>query len=162
MDLNYLKRLLKIFDDSGSSELTIEEEGSKIHLSKKISFDANLQNYMAQIPQQSYQPASNQVNIPAQTIQLQTQELSQIKSDLNLHTITSPIVGTFYRAASPDAEPFVEVGSRISAGTTLCIVEAMKLMNEIESDISGTISEILVGNGEPVEYGQPLFHIKLD
>jgi acetyl-CoA carboxylase biotin carboxyl carrier protein len=78
------------------------------------------------------------------------------------HTVKSPIVGTFYRAANPTAKPFVEVGTRVSAGTVLCIIEAMKLMNEIESDAAGEVTAILVENGQPVEYGQPLFTIKKD
>lgn len=78
------------------------------------------------------------------------------------HTVKSPIVGTFYRAANPNAKPFVEVGSRVTPGTVLCIIEAMKLMNEIESDMAGEVTAILVENGQPVEYGQPLFTIKKD
>src|SRR5581483_6741169 len=79
----------------------------------------------------------------------------------NLHIITSPIVGTFYRASSPTAESFVNVGDAISLGQTLCIIEAMKLMNEIQADVSGTVAKILVENGQPVEFGQPLFGIKV-
>ncbi|RMH22573.1 MAG: acetyl-CoA carboxylase biotin carboxyl carrier protein, partial [Acidobacteria bacterium] len=77
-----------------------------------------------------------------------------------LHRLTSPIVGTFYRAPSPDADPFVDVGDRVRKGQVLCIVEAMKLMNEIESDVDGEIVEILPENGQPIEYGEPLFLIK--
>ncbi len=80
----------------------------------------------------------------------------------NTKEIVSPIVGTFYRAPAPDASPFVEVGSRVTKGQVLCIVEAMKIMNQIESDAGGTIAAILVENGQPVAYGQPLFHIALD
>jgi acetyl-CoA carboxylase biotin carboxyl carrier protein len=82
-------------------------------------------------------------------------------ADDGLHIITSPIVGTFYRSSSPTAEPFIKVGDNIETGQTLCIVEAMKLMNEIQSDINGTVAKILVENAQPVEYGQPLFGIKL-
>lgn len=79
----------------------------------------------------------------------------------NLHIITSPIVGTFYRSPSPTADPFVKIGDNIEKGSTICIIEAMKLMNEITSEVSGTVARILVENGQPVEYGQPLFGIKL-
>jgi acetyl-CoA carboxylase biotin carboxyl carrier protein len=82
-------------------------------------------------------------------------------ADEGLHIITSPIVGTFYRSSSPTTDPFIKVGDAIESGQTLCIVEAMKLMNEIQSDISGTVAKILVENAQPVEYGQPLFGIKL-
>ncbi len=78
----------------------------------------------------------------------------------NLHIVTSPIVGTFYRAASPTAEAFVKVGDLVETGKTLCIIEAMKLMNEIQADASGTVAKIFVENGQPVEYGQPLFGLK--
>jgi acetyl-CoA carboxylase biotin carboxyl carrier protein len=80
-------------------------------------------------------------------------------NDPKLHIVTSPFVGNFYRAPSPDAAPFVEVGAAVKPGQTLCIVEAMKLMNEIEADCAGTVQDILVDNGKPVEYGQPLFRI---
>jgi acetyl-CoA carboxylase biotin carboxyl carrier protein len=83
-------------------------------------------------------------------------------ADENTHTILSPIVGTYYSSPSPDAPAFVQVGSRVTAGQTLCIVEAMKLMNEIESDVSGTIVSILPNNAQPVEYNQPLFIVKPD
>ncbi len=79
----------------------------------------------------------------------------------NLHLITSPIVGTFYRAPSPEADPFAEVGQRVSKGKTLCIIESMKLMNEIESDVEGEIAEVYPSNGQPVEYGEKLFAIRL-
>ncbi len=80
----------------------------------------------------------------------------------NVKEIVSPIVGTFYRAPAPDASPFIEVGTRVTKGQVLCIVEAMKIMNQIESDAGGTVAAILVENGQPVAYGQPLFHIALD
>jgi acetyl-CoA carboxylase biotin carboxyl carrier protein len=80
----------------------------------------------------------------------------------NVKEIVSPIVGTFYRAPAPDASPFVEVGTRVTKGQVLCIIEAMKIMNQIESDVSGTVAAILVENAQPVAYGQPLFHIALD
>ena len=82
-------------------------------------------------------------------------------SNIN-YTIASPMVGTFYRSSSPDAEPFVQIGARIQAETPLCIIEAMKVMNEIKSEVSGEILEILVENGEPVEFGQPLFLVQVD
>ena len=88
-------------------------------------------------------------------------ETSAPPADEGLHIITSPIVGTFYRTSSPTADPFIKIGDSIESGQTLCIVEAMKLMNEIQSDISGTVAKILVENAQPVEYGQPLFGIKL-
>jgi acetyl-CoA carboxylase biotin carboxyl carrier protein len=87
-------------------------------------------------------------------------EEKAVEKPLNLHEIRSPIVGTFYRAPAPDADAYVNIGDMVSSGTVLCIVEAMKLMNEIESDVSGKIVKILVENGKPVEYNQPLFLIE--
>ena len=167
MDLVYLKKLLKIFEESNTSELVIEEEGIKLKLVKSsVSFPAEQTHYFqVQQPQsQQFQqiPAANtnsDTNISKQPVE--TQSSNSISTDTsNLHTIHSPIVGTFYRSPSPDAGPFVEAGSYITSGKPLCIIEAMKLMNEIESDINGTVEKILVQNGQPVEYNQPLFLIR--
>ena len=95
-----------------------------------------------------------------QQTQAQTEEpLGKVDTIDNKDAITSPMVGTFYRAASPDSAPFIDIGSTVKKGETLCIVEAMKILNEIESDKEGTISKILIENGQPVEFGQPLFEI---
>jgi len=162
MDLNYLKKILKIFDQSSLTDLTIEEDGIKISLSRKVSVPAEFpQNIYA-----SFQEANR--NIQAQVPILEKQEASEISikekeaPTITYHKINSPIVGTFYRAPSPEAEPFVEVGSHVVPGQTLCLVEAMKVMNEIESDVAGTVVEILVENGKPVEYNQTLMLIKPD
>ena len=165
MDLNYLRRLVKIFDDSSAAELIIDEKGVKVHLARNKEV-ANTQQFM-HAPQYIHQ----QPNFQHTQIQTHNQETvsepvkvksETIKDTISLHKINSPIVGTFYRAPSPDLPSYVEVGSHIKAGSTLCIVEAMKLMNEIESDISGTVVEILLENAQPVEFGQPLFVIKPD
>lgn len=158
MDLNYLKRLLKIFDESSAAELSIEEEGLSLHMSKMGS-GANVvqgvpQQY-AMMPQAMQAPPA--VAAPAPALAPAVPEVAD-----NSHTVLSPIVGTFYRAPSPDADSFAQVGQRVSVGDPLCIVEAMKLMNEIESDVAGTVVKILVENGHPVEYNQPIFIIKPD
>lgn len=162
MDLNYLRRLVKIFDDSKATNLEIEEEGIFIRLSTKVQNQHV--NYVPSIVsepsynQNSLNSASNQ---PKSETIINIQESSSKTSD-NYHTIYSPMVGTFYRAPSPDSPSFVEVGTKIKSGDTLCIIEAMKLMNEIESDTSGIIEKILVENGKPVEFNQPLFLIKAE
>jgi acetyl-CoA carboxylase biotin carboxyl carrier protein len=159
MDLNYLKKLMKMFDESSATELTIEEEGTTIALSK-LSPEAPYQTSavyapaMMQAPQASPAPATAPA-APAVASPAAAPAASG-------HEVLSPIVGTFYRAPSPDADPYIQVGQRVSAGDTLCIVEAMKLMNEIESDVSGTVVKILVENSQPVEYNQPLFLIQPD
>lgn len=168
MDLNYLRKLLKIFDESTAVELRIEEEGVNLRIAKQSNGGTVLQA-APQAPmfqmQPTLQPTHQQVAAPTSAEQKAQEEPAKADSDARLehtHQITSPIVGTFYRAPSPDAEPFVQVGARVSPGSTLCIIEAMKLMNEIESDIAGTVIKVLVENSQPVEYGQPLFVIQLD
>lgn len=153
MDLDLIKKLVKIVDSSGVTDLELEENGLKIKIAKKIRSAQVITQ--AQIPVASAQP----VNQPAAETAKQKSEAETIAA--NLHEIRSPIVGTFYRAPAPDADSYVQVGSDVSAGSVLCIVEAMKLMNEIESDVSGKIVKILVESGKPVEYNQPLFLIEL-
>lgn len=157
MDLQYLKELLAIFDASSATELMIEEEGASISVSKRGPDQVVTQ--VAAPVAHAHVPAHGADTQPAPA---QAMPASAPVADQNTHTILSPIVGTFYSSPSPDAPAFVQVGSRVSAGQTLCIVEAMKLMNEIESDVSGTIVSILANNAQPVEYNQPLFIVKPD
>lgn len=151
MDINLIKRLIKIVEQSEVTEFSVQEGDLKIKISKNSS----------NIPHVQYQHVSQ---APAPTeIKVDSGENVNEKpaaTSTKLHEIKSPIVGTFYRAPSPDAEPYVQVGDSISKGTILCIVEAMKLMNEIESDVDGKIVKILVENGTPVEYNQPLFLVE--
>ncbi len=149
MDLNLIKRLVKIVDTSGITDLEIEENGIRVKIAKKIR-----QAQVVAEPQVSAQTAQAEVKVEEKPEQVEE------TIPVNLHEIRSPIVGTFYRAPSPDADDYAEIGDQVSPGTVLCIVEAMKLMNEIESDVSGKISKILVENGKPVEYNQPLFLIE--
>ena len=150
MDLNLVKKLIKIIDSSDITDLEIEENGFRIKLAKKIRAAHNITQPQF-ITNPSIQQASSKSN----------EEEAPVKEKVeNLHEIRSPIVGTFYRAPAPDADSYIEIGDIISPGSVLCIVEAMKLMNEIESDVSGKIIKILVENGKPVEYNQPLFLIQ--
>jgi acetyl-CoA carboxylase biotin carboxyl carrier protein len=161
MDLNYLKKIIKILNESSLSEIKIEEEGLKIKLTKYAESPF--------VPNQAFISSLHTEKSSGQEIEQQVKAkepskvITEIPEEQNVgHIVKSPIVGTFYRAASPDSDPFVEVGQRITKGSTLCIIEAMKLMNEIESDVTGTVTKILVENGQPVEYGQPIFVIKAD
>ncbi|HEX3074070.1 MAG TPA: acetyl-CoA carboxylase biotin carboxyl carrier protein [Ignavibacteriales bacterium] len=154
MDLNLIKRLVKLVEESDISDLVIEENEVKIRVSKKIYSAPQQINLPAQ-PVQQVQAAITAPKTPAEQIEEKT-------SSSKIHEIKSPIVGTFYRAPSPDADPYVQVGETIKVGSVLCIVEAMKLMNEIESDINGKVVKILVENGKPVEYNQPLFVIEVE
>ncbi len=167
MDLQYLRRLLKIFDESTAVDLEIEEEGIKLRLSKFSEHQAAI----ASAPQVIHLPSSAHAapalaapQFAAAPPQGTAPEAAAptAPEGKQAHQVCSPIVGTFYRAPAPDADSFVQVGSRITAGATLCIVEAMKLMNEIESDVSGTVVKILVENGQPIEYNQPLMLVELD
>lgn len=166
MDLNYLKKLLKIVDESGVDEVEIEEEGSKIRIKKTPTIKENSQSvYPFTFPQSFQVPIqtpANQTQIPSSspTVVEEKMVVEEKRVEKKYHEIKSPIVGTFYRAPSPDAEPYVKVGDIVQVGQVLCIVEAMKLMNEIESDVNGKIVQILVENAQPVEYGQTLFLIE--
>jgi acetyl-CoA carboxylase biotin carboxyl carrier protein len=156
MDINLIKKLIKIVEQSEITEFSIQEGDLKIKISK---------NGAANITSQ-FQPAYGSVLPHAypshpQQIQVDTSSSSSVEpTTTKHHEIRSPIVGTFYRAPSPDADPYIQMGDIVSQGSVLCIVEAMKLMNEIESDVSGRIVKILVENGTPVEYNQPLFLIE--
>ena len=143
MELDEIKELIDLLQDTDVTELSIEREGSKIKIKKE--------KYLA-APQMVQAPAGQAAA---------TDPSAQEKAADNdmLAKINSPIVGIFHRSPSPESPPFVEVGSTVRKGQVLCIVEAMKLMNEIESDTHGTVSKILVENGHPVEYGEPLFLI---
>jgi len=149
MDLRKLKTLIDLVQNSGISELEISEGEEKIRIAKHFTA-----------------PATTTVNMPVATTAAPiavapapTSVVDVVPAQFEGHVMKAPMVGTFYRASSPDASPFVEVGQTVKAGDTLCVIEAMKLMNEIEADISGVIKAIQVENGQAVEYGQPMFVI---
>jgi acetyl-CoA carboxylase biotin carboxyl carrier protein len=155
MDLNHIKKLIKLLEASQVTDLEVEENGVRIKLAKKtrVTQTVSVPGYPTQMPE---------MNMVSQTTSPKPEVKNAVEESANhgLHEIKSPIVGTFYRAPAPDADAYVQVGDSVSAGSVLCIVEAMKLMNEIESDVSGKIVKILVENGKPVEYNQPLFLIQ--
>jgi len=153
MDLNLIKKLVRIVDTSGVTDLEIEENGLKVKIAKKIR---NSQI----ITQPQFAPQSVVLSDRASSQKVEETVISAGESAAVMHEIKSPIVGTFYRAPAPDADSYVQVGDDVAVGTVLCIVEAMKLMNEIESDVSGKIVKILEENGKPVEYNQTLFLIQ--
>lgn len=152
MDFNFIKRLVKLFDESSITELEVEEAGQRIKISKrqKINYGTHPQ-YVAVPPEHS-----------AASIQTKSDTVVSEKDTTlaKTHEIHSPIVGTFYRAPSPEAEPYVKVGDIVSPGTILCVIEAMKLMNEIECDVAGKVVKVLIDNAKPVEYNQTLFLIE--
>ena len=151
MDLRKLKKLIDLVEESGITELEVTEGEEKVRIAKH---SATTVQQAVMMPQQ----AAPVVSVPAAV----TESATTVKAEPNLpegQVVKSPMVGTFYRSASPGSDAFVEIGSSIKTGETLCIIEAMKLLNEIESDCSGTVKAILVENGQPVEYGEPLFII---
>ncbi|NYT84085.1 acetyl-CoA carboxylase biotin carboxyl carrier protein [Pollutimonas harenae] len=145
MDLRKLKTLIDLVADSGIAELEITEGEGKVRI---VKFSQSVQP-VAYVPEAAPVAAA-----PAQAAAAPAAPAAPAG-----HAVKAPMVGTFYRAPNPGASPFVEVGQAVKEGEPLCIIEAMKLLNEIEADKSGVIKEILVENGEPVEYGQPLFVI---
>ncbi len=151
MDLRKLKKLIDLVQESGIAELEITEGEEKVKIVKGGVVDVTPPPAAARPPAPAAAgPAAPAVAAPAQQPPAEGQEG---------HVVKAPMVGTFYRSPSPDAKVFVEVGQTVKEGQTICIIEAMKLMNEIESDAGGVVKAILVENGQPVEYGQPLFII---
>ncbi|MDR1529376.1 MAG: acetyl-CoA carboxylase biotin carboxyl carrier protein [Burkholderiales bacterium] len=147
MDLRKLKTLIELVEASGIAEIEIEEGEERVRITRASPAPVSMPVYAPMPPQQIAVPVAETPPPPAQ-------------AEPKGHTITSPIVGTFYRASSPGAKPFIEVGSQVKEGDQLCIIEAMKLMNEIDADRAGVIKAILVENGAAVEFGQPLFVIE--
>jgi len=169
MDLNELKKLIKMVDESNVSEIEIEQDGlkSKGKLRVRISKNQGMTAVFPQMQTPIMQSQSVLGNQPAQ-IQFESKETMEKSSaerplDVvdkgNFVEVKSPIVGTFYRSPAPDADSYVDLGSLVKTGQTLCIIEAMKIMNEIESEVAGKVAKILVENGQPVEYNQTLFLI---
>jgi acetyl-CoA carboxylase biotin carboxyl carrier protein len=148
MDLRKLKKLIDLVQESGISELEVTEGEEKVRICKHYgSVAAAPQQYYTAPPVAPGAPAASAVNLDDED------ELPEG------HIVKSPMVGTFYRSPSPGADAFVQIGQTVKQGETLCIIEAMKLLNEIESDASGVVKAILVENGEPVEFGEPLYVI---
>ena len=151
MDLRKPKKLIELVEESGIGELEITEGEEKVRISKSAS---STQTYVTAPPvMQAVSPAGAEP-VAAAPAPAGAESLPEG------HIVKAPMVGTFYRTSTPGANPFVEVGQAVKAGETLCIIEAMKLLNEIESDKDGIIKAVLVENGQPVEYGEPLFVIE--
>jgi acetyl-CoA carboxylase biotin carboxyl carrier protein len=160
MKFSEIKQLIKVVEKSDIGEIEIVEEGSRIRISKNSS-----------AKQPSVVSYSETPNPPQVTIEKPTVKEVPVpvapppapeEPGENVDKVSSPMVGTFYRSPAPDADPYVNIGDRVKVGQTLCIIEAMKLMNEIQSEVSGTIKKILVENAQPVEYDQVLFLIERD
>jgi acetyl-CoA carboxylase biotin carboxyl carrier protein len=152
MDLRKLKKLIDLVEESGISELELTEGEEKVRISRNLPQAGAAVQFA---PQYFQAPVTQSAPVTAAPGAAATEAAPAIEG----HVVKSPMVGTFYRSPSPDAKVFVDVGSTVNVGDTLCIIEAMKLLNEIEADHAGVIKAILVENGQPVEYGEPLFII---
>jgi acetyl-CoA carboxylase biotin carboxyl carrier protein len=150
MDIRKIKKLIELLDESGVAEIEIHEGEESVRISRYSANVAPAAAVVSAPVQAAPVPAAAHVAEPETTTD----------APPSGHTVNSPMVGTFYRAASPGSKPFVDVGQTVSEGDTLCIIEAMKMLNQIEADKSGTIKAILAENSQPVEFGQPLFVIE--
>lgn len=156
MDIRKIKKLIELVEESGISELEISEGEESVRISRTTAnagFPVMQQAYAAPMMQQ---PALSNAVAPAATPAMEAPAAAEISG----HIVRSPMVGTFYRTPSPDARAFIEVGQKVNVGDTLCIVEAMKMMNQIEADKAGTVKAILVESGQPVEFDEPLVVIE--
>ena len=151
MDIRKVKKLIELLEESGIDEIEIKEGEESVRISRNRGIAAPMQQYVA-----APQPVASPVAAAPAAAPAAAKAEPLVPAG---HQVKSPMVGTFYRSAAPGSKPFAEVGQNVKAGETLCIVEAMKMMNQIEADKSGTIVAILVDNAEPVEFDQPLFII---
>lgn len=158
MNLKEIKEILDLVVEKGFTEFEFERSGVRLRLKREGR--ATPQTMPSQGPVISFQPVAAPLPAPPAPPPQAAIAAPPAAPAENTHVVKSPIVGTFFESPSPTAPPFVEAGAKVKVGTVLCIVEAMKLMNEIESDVAGVVVERLVGNGQPVEYGQPLFRIR--
>jgi acetyl-CoA carboxylase biotin carboxyl carrier protein len=153
MDIRKVKKLMEMLEDSSLAEMEIIEGEESIRLSKSSNLPS--QNIVNQVP------ANNvSTNIPSSEAQEQPKTTDEVEIKISGHEIKSPMVGTFYEAPSPGSKPFASIGDTVKSGDTLCIIEAMKMLNQIESDKSGVVKAILAENGQPVEFNQVLFIVE--
>ncbi|MFI2855526.1 acetyl-CoA carboxylase biotin carboxyl carrier protein [Paenibacillus sp. JSM ZJ436] len=160
--LSEIKELIELVDQTSIQELEIENEGTRLSIKKPgnpevVSYQAAPQAYAVPQP---FQPPSQAPSQAPATAPVEPSAAADAAS--SLHKIVSPMVGTFYSSPSPEAPPFVSAGDKVGVKSTVCIIEAMKLMNELEAEIKGEVVEVLVQNGQLVEFGQPLFLVKPD
>ncbi|MCJ8006792.1 acetyl-CoA carboxylase biotin carboxyl carrier protein [Lederbergia wuyishanensis] len=161
LKIQEIREIIKLIDESDIEEFSFEHEGSKIKLKKQTASVpvAQPQQQIVQQPVAVQPPVQAVVETPAPTQKVEA-KIEGTTNKENYLQVVSPMVGTFYESPSPDSPAYVEIGSQVKADTVVCIVEAMKLFNEIEAEVDGEIVEVLVKNGELVEYGQPLFLVK--
>ncbi|HDR4422163.1 TPA: acetyl-CoA carboxylase biotin carboxyl carrier protein [Bacillus cereus] len=155
-----VRELIKLIDSSNIDEFEYKKDGTTIKMKKRGNEVVAVQAPVTKQIAQPVTPVEVETTVAAAQVEVPKQEEKKAIQNENLHKITSPMVGTFYSSSSPDTPAYVSVGDRVSKDSIVCIVEAMKLFNEIDADVDGEIVEILVNNGQLVEYGQPLFLVK--
>ena len=158
VNMEELRELISLLRENGLAELELENESIRVRLRRDSALPAPASVGEVQQPAPASAPAP--APAPAGPTHPGTQATTAASQDQDLHIISSPIVGTFYRSPSPNADPFVKIGSNVEPESVVCIIEAMKLMNEIQAEATGEVVKIYVENGQPVEYGQPLFGIR--
>lgn len=156
MDIRKVKKLIELLEASDVAEIEIHEGEESVRISRTGSNPPSVITGIPQFSPQMAAPATGETPAPSSI----TESAPPAAEEHSGHVVRSPMVGTFYRAASPGSKPFIEIGSNVKKGDTLCIIEAMKILNQIEADKSGTLTRVLVENGEPVEYNEPLFIIE--
>ena len=152
MDLNTIKKVIAIVEESGVAELEVEQDGFRVLVRKSVAPSPVTETQVHMVPS----PAAPPLVAAASKAAAQ----GESEEDASLHKIKSPMVGTFYKSPAPDADPFVQVGDQVNPDTVVCIIEAMKVMNEIKAEVAGTVVDLLVDNAQPVEFGQPLIRVK--
>jgi acetyl-CoA carboxylase biotin carboxyl carrier protein len=157
MDFKQIQELIKLVNGSNIGEVSVEQKDFKVTIKQKEEHITQVMAPMQQTPLQQFSPPQNQQQLPPQSTE---KPQDAIPASANTITIKSPMIGTFYRRPSPDKPNFVEIGDEVTTGKVVCIIEAMKLFNEIESEVSGKVVKILVEDSSPVEYDQPLFLVE--
>jgi len=161
VNMDELKELIELLRENGLAELELERQGFRVRLRREGTSPVVQPETFAPVAEPVQAAKAAPVSTPAAPpLHPGARAETAASEDQDLHIIPSPIVGTFYRSASPNADPFVKIGSNVEPETVVCIIEAMKLMNEIQAEASGEVVKVYVENGQPVEYGQPLFGIK--
>jgi acetyl-CoA carboxylase biotin carboxyl carrier protein len=163
MDIRKIKKLIELLEESGIAEIEIKEGEEAVRISRMPTGAAavhSMPTYAMPMAAPVASPAQAAASAPAAAAAANAEAAAAARPRSNEHVVTAPMVGTFYSASTPGGKPFVEIGDEVKVGQTLCIIEAMKMMNQIESDKSGRITSIMARNGDPVEFGQPLFVVE--
>ncbi len=160
IDLEFLERLIKAIDESSLDSIEIERGGTRVRLAKTPPQTTVSHAPAVAAPAPTAAPGAPAADVKAEGASAEAEAAAEAEASSSLVDVASPMVGTFYRAPAPDAPSYVDVGQKVGKGDTLCIIEAMKLMNELEAEVAGTVAEICVDNAEPVEFGQVLFRIE--